>query len=200
MFYSDAKQDQFAANILEFKQGGYYVDIGSCHSILSNNTYFFQNLNWTGMCVEIESSYNQSYSTRKNCLYLNEDATKLDYKNLFDSNNFPSVIDYLSLDIDTLSLTVLKKLPFSEYKFRVITIEHDTYLYGDKYQKEQRDILKSNGYRLLCSNVFVQQPGFDRPKCAFEDWWVHPEEFDSNLLDKIECDSEYPSNIIAKFQ
>lgn len=200
MFYSDAKQDQFAANILEFKQGGYYVDIGSCHSILSNNTYFFQNLNWTGICVEIESSYNQSYSTRENCLYLNEDATKLDYKNLFDSNNFPSVIDYLSLDIDTLSLTVLKKLPFSEYKFRVITIEHDTYLYGDKYQKEQRDILKSNGYRLLCSNVFVQQPGFDRPKCAFEDWWVYPEEFDSNLLDKIECDSEYPSNIIAKFQ
>lgn len=200
MFYSDAKQDQFAANILEFKQGGYYVDIGSCHSILSNNTYFFQNLNWTGICVEIESSYNQSYSTRENCLYLNEDATKLDYKNLFDSNNFPIVIDYLSLDIDTLSLTVLKKLPFSEYKFRVITIEHDTYLYGDKYQKEQRDILKSNGYRLLCSNVFVQQPGFDRPKCAFEDWWVYPEEFDSNLLDKIECDSEYPSNIIAKFQ
>lgn len=200
MFYSDAKQDQFAANILGFKKNGYYVDIGSCHSIISNNTYFFQNLNWNGMCVEIESSYNESYSTRKNCMYLNQDATKLDYKNLFEYNNFPSIIDYLSLDVDTLSLSVLKNLLFLNYKFRVITIEHDAYLYGDKYQAPQRDLLRSDGYRLLCSNVFVQQPGFDRPNCSFEDWWVYPNEFDSNILDKLECDSEYPSNIIAKFQ
>lgn len=200
MFYSDAKQDQFAANILGFKQNGYYVDIGSCHSILSNNTHFFQNLNWTGMCVEIESSYNESYSNRKDCIYLNEDATKLNYGEIFKSNNFPNIIDYLSLDIDTLSLTVLKKLPFSEYKFKVITIEHDAYLYGDKYQKEQRKILKTEGYKLLCSNVYVQQPGFDRPNCPFEDWWVYPEYFDDNLLMQIESDNEYPSNIIAKFR
>ena len=185
MFYSDAKQDQFAANILGFKQNGYYVDIGSCNSVISNNTYFFQNLNWKGMCVEIESSYNDSYKDRKECLYFNDDATKLNYKEIFEENKYPNIIDYLSLDVDTLSLTVLKKLPFSDYKFRVITIEHDAYLYGDKYQKEQRKILSSNGYELLCSNVFVQQPGFDRQECAFEDWWVYPDEFSRELLDKV---------------
>lgn len=199
MFYSDAKQDQFAANILNFKQNGYYLDIGSCHSMISNNTYFFQNLNWKGICVEIESSYNESYSSRKDCTYINDDATKLNYGELFEQNEFPKVIDYLSLDIDTLSLTVLKKLPFDEYKFRVITIEHDTYLYGDKYQKEQRNILTAKGYELICANVYVQQPGFDRPECAFEDWWVHPQEFNRNLLDKIKTENDYPSTIISKF-
>jgi hypothetical protein len=199
MFYSDAKQDQFAANILEFKQNGYYLDIGSCNSIVSNNTFFFQNLNWKGICVEIESSYNESYSTRKDCIYLNSDATKLNYKELFLENNFPSIIDYLSLDIDTLSLTVLKNLPFADYKFRVITIEHDAYLYGDKYRKQQREILTDNGYELICSNVYVQQPGFNKPECAFEDWWVYPSEFSRNLLDTVKSESEYPSNIIAKF-
>ena len=40
-FNADAKQDAFAANMLEFKKDGFCVDIGSCHSIISNNTYFF---------------------------------------------------------------------------------------------------------------------------------------------------------------
>lgn len=199
MFYSDAKQDQFAANILQFKQNGYYLDIGSCNSMISNNTYFFQNLNWKGICVEIESSYNESYNNRKDCIYINDDATKLDYKQILDENKFPKTIDYLSLDIDTLSLVVLKKLPFEDYKFSVITIEHDAYLYGDKYQKEQRKILADNGYELICSNVFVQQPGFDKPECPFEDWWVCSEHFSRELLDKIKTELDYPSNIIAKF-
>ena len=199
MFFSDAKQDQFAANILEFKQNGYYVDIGSCNSMISNNTFFFQNLNWKGMCVEIESSYNESYLNRTDCIYINGDATKLDYREVFLGNNFPKMIDYLSLDIDTLSLTVLRNLPFDEFNYRVITIEHDAYLYGDKYQKEQREILTNKGYELICSNVFVQQPGFDRTECPFEDWWVYPSEFSIELLNTVRSETEYPSNIISKF-
>ena len=60
-FYSDAKQDQFAANILKFKRDGYCVDIGSCHSVISNNSYYFQGLNWTSISIEIERGYNESY-------------------------------------------------------------------------------------------------------------------------------------------
>ena len=199
MFYSDARQDQFAANILQFKSNGYYVDIGSCHSMISNNTYFFQNLNWSGMCVEIEPSYMSSYETRKNCNAYEADATKLNYKELYTENNFPEMIDYLSLDVDTLSLNVLKILPFDTFNYRVITIEHDAYLYGDKYQKEQREFLLNLGYRLLCSDVYVQQPGFDKPNCSFEDWWVYPTEFDAKLLTQLTCGNLYPSEIIGKF-
>ena len=137
-FYSDAGQDQFVANLLKFKRDGFCVDIGSCHSILSNNTYVFQSLGWTSVSVEINSRYNESYGTRLNGTHYNEDALKIDYKKAFAENDFPNTIDYLSLDVDTASLSVLKILPFDEYRFKAITIEHDAYLYGDEYRAEQR--------------------------------------------------------------
>lgn len=198
-FNSDAKQDQFVANILEFKKNGYCVDIGSCHSVISNNTYYFQNLDWTCISVEIESGYNSSYSTRKSGVHLNENALNVNYKEVFEENEFPKSIDYLSLDIDTLSLDVLKILPFDEYRFKVITIEHDGYLYGDEYRKAQREILTENGYLLLCSNVYVEQPGYEGKEYPFEDWWIDPTEFNPDLIEKIKCDSTLPSVIISKF-
>lgn len=200
MFYAEAKQDQFAANMLKFKRNGTYLDIGSCHSMHSNNTFFFQSLDWKGICVEIESSHNDSYLSRKDCIYLNSDATILDYSMILNENNFPKVIDFLSLDIDQLSLTVLEKFPFDEFRFRVITIEHDAYHLGDTYRSKQREILEKNGYFLICSNVFVEQYGWTQENCAFEDWWVDPNEFDDNLLNNLKCDSIYPSQIINKIQ
>jgi hypothetical protein len=198
-FYSDAKQDQFVANILDFKKDGYCVDIGSCHSIISNNTYFFQSLGWTSISIEIDGRYNDSYNSRESGVHLNDNALTIDYKKEFEEYEFPKSIDYLSLDVDTLSLDVLKILPFDEYKFKVITIEHDAYLYGDIYQEEQRNFLNSHGYMLLCSNVFVEQPGFEGRECPFEDWWVNPKDFKNTLLKKLKCDMQFPSTIISKF-
>jgi hypothetical protein len=199
-FYSDAKQDQFVANILNFKKDGYCVDIGSCHSIISNNTYYFQSLGWTSISVEIESGYNDSYSTRKQGVHLNENALEVDYKSVFEEYVFPKSIDYLSLDVDTVSLNVLRVLPLDEYRFKVITIEHDGYLYGDKYREQQRGLLQSHGYLLLCSNVYVEQPGYEGKEFPFEDWWIDPSEFSEELIEKIKCDNTLPSVIISKFK
>jgi hypothetical protein len=198
-FYSDAKQDQFAANILKFKRDGYCVDIGSCHSVISNNSYYFQGLDWTSISIEIERGYNESYSTRTNGVHLNKNALEVNYKETFEEYKFPKSIDYLSLDIDTLSLDVLKILPLDEYRFKVITIEHDAYVFGDEYRDPQRNILTSHGYLLVCSNVYVEQPGYEGKECPFEDWWIDSSEFDSNLIEKIKCDSTLPSVIISKF-
>jgi len=198
-FYSDAKQDQFAANILEFKKNGYCVDIGSCHSIISNNSYYFQSLDWTSLSVEIERGYNESYSTRKNGVHLNKNALEVNYKEVFEEYEFPRNIDYLSLDVDTLSLDVLKLLPLDEYRFKVITIEHDAYLFGDKYRELQRSILNSHGYLLVCSNVYVEQPGYEGKEYPFEDWWIDPSEFNIDLIEKLKCDNTLPSVIISKF-
>ena len=198
-FYSDAKQDKFAANILEFKKNGYCVDIGSCHSIISNNSYYFQSLDWTSLSVEIERGYNESYSTRKNGVHLNKNALEVNYKEVFEEYEFPRNIDYLSLDVDTLSLDVLKLLPLDEYRFKVITIEHDAYLFGDKYRELQRSILNSHGYLLVCSNVYVEQSGYEGKECPFEDWWIDPSEFNIDLIEKLKCDNTLPSVIISKF-
>lgn len=200
MYNSDAKQDEFVANILNFKKDGTYVDIGSCGSRASNNSYYFDTeLNWKGICVEIEKSYEPTYTSRKNCKLIINDATQLDYKKIFEEQNFSKQIDYLSLDVDTLSLSVLKILPFDEYDFKVITIEHDSYLYGDTYKKPQRDFLQSKGYTVLCSDVYVEQPGYYGKQYSFEDWYVYPNFFENDLIRKLKCESIYPSEIINKF-
>lgn len=198
-FYSDAKQDQFVANILNFKKDGYCVDIGSNHSIISNNTYVFQDWDWTSISIESDGVYNESYSTRKNGVHLNENALSIDYKKVFEEYEFPKNIDYLSLDVDTVSLSVLRILPLDEYRFKVITIEHDQYLYGDAYRGPQRELLQSHGYLLLCSDVYAEQPGYEGKECPFEDWWVDPSEFSEELIEKIKCDKTLPSVIISKF-
>jgi hypothetical protein len=198
-FNSDAKQDQFVANILNFKENGYCIDIGSHHSIKSNNTYFFQDLGWTSISVEIASDYNESYATRKKGVHLNENALEINYKEVLNEYEFPKSIDYLSLDVDTVSLDVLRVLPLDEYRFKVITIEHDGYLYGNRYREPQREILSSNEYLLLCSNVYVEQPGYEGKECPFEDWWVDPSEFDNNFIEKIKCENKFPSEIISNF-
>lgn len=107
-FFSAAKQDEFVANILNFKKSGYCVDIGSEHSSFYNNTYFFQAFDWNSITIELQSFYNQTYQTRKNNLHINEDALTLDYNKIFEQHKFPKSIDYLSLDVDTSSLDVLR--------------------------------------------------------------------------------------------
>jgi hypothetical protein len=201
MYYSDCKQDAFVANILNFLKHGTYLDIGGCHSALSNNSYYFDNnLDWKGVCVELNSVYNESYNNRKNCKFLNTDATLINYKEIFNQNNIPDIIDYMSLDVDTASLDVLKILPFDEYKFKVITIEHDAYLYGDTYRRPQREILTSNGYTLLCANVYVENHGdCGKQLREFEDWWIHPEFFNNDLITKLTCDGSSPTSILSKF-
>jgi hypothetical protein len=200
VFNSDAKQDEFVANILNFKKDGYCVDIGSCHSIISNNSYFFQDLDWTSISVEIERGYNNSYSSRKSGVHLNENALEVNYKEIFEEYEFPKSVDYLSMDVDTASIDALRVLPLEEYRFKVITIEHDAYLYGDKYREQQRNLLNSHGYFLICSNVYVEQYGYEDKECPFEDWWIDPSEFDQELIEKIKCENTLPSVIISKFQ
>lgn len=200
MFNSDAKQDEFVANIFNFKLNGYYVDVGANDSKRSNNSFYLSDtLKWSGICIEYNSIHANSFLNRENCMFVQKDATLINYKDLFIESKSPKEIDYLSLDVDTKSLEVLKILPLHEYEFKVITIEHDSYIYGDLYKKEQRNILQENGYHLVCSDVFVQQANFNIKEASFEDWWVNPKFFDSNFLDKIKSQKEYPSNIISKF-
>lgn len=198
MFFSDARQDEFVARLFNFKKNGTFVDIGSCSAVASNNTFFFESLDWNGLCVEYNSTFNDSYKARK-CKYINADALKLDYLSIFKELNLPKNIDYLSLDIDQLSFEALNKMPHDHYRFNVITIEHDLYHLGSTYKDKQTELLLGRGYKLICNNVFVEQDGFGR-NLPFEDWWVNPSLFSEELFNKIKSANEYPSNIIAKFQ
>lgn len=84
-----------------------------------------------------------------------------------------------SLDVDSYYDVVLEQIPFNDYIFKVITIEHDFYRFGDIYRKKERDILISFGYYLLCPVVLHSAVG------SFEDWWIHPSAFTASTLQAL---------------
>lgn len=199
MFYADDRQDEFCANLLKFKRDGYYLDIGSCASVGSNNSYFFESLGWKGICIEKNPMFNDSYKDRT-CLYLNSDATEIDYEKLFDIEDAPISIDYLSLDVDDASTKVLELLLKTSYRFKVITIEHDGHVHGDLYRGPQRELLNGAGYHLLCADVLNQSGRNIGLEHGWEDWFVDPSEFDAEIIERLTCSRLFTDQIIARLK
>lgn len=168
-YYAQSAQDLFVQYILNGKKDGYYLEIGGSHPYESNNTFLLEsNYNWNGISIEYNRELCDKFNAVRSNQCLELDATKADYLNIFSRHRLPHTLDYLSIDIDPAENTflALTRIPFSQYKFSVITYEHDRYQSGDKYMNLSRDFLLSNGYNLFCKNVHC----FGRD---YEDWWVH---------------------------
>ena len=188
---SQAGQDLFVEYLTQKKKNGYFIEIGANHPIIHNNTYLLEkNYNYKGLMVEYDKSFELLYKTiRPNSIYCINDARLVNYKEILEKNNFPKNIDYLQIDLDvdnksTLdTLLLLNDTVFNNYKFATITFEHDIYRcnYFDT-QIISRQIFKNRGYILLFPDVSVFWEGSYKP---FEDWYVHPDLVDANLINKL---------------
>lgn len=197
---SQAWQDEFVANLLNFKQNGYYLDIGSNDYATQNNSYFFEHvLNWSGICIEIGAQYAEGYKNRS-CHFINADATQVDYKSALIESGLPIRLDYLSLDVDESTLATLKEIPLDDYRFNVITIEHDSYRLGDSIKSEEREILKSHNYVMLVADVLAPLGCGMGPDLSFEDWWIDPIAFNMGKLMKLFSNNVYPDQFIVKLK
>lgn len=196
-FYSQASQDAFVYillyNLEKKTDKGYYLEIGAADPIITSNTYFLEkNLSWEGVSIELDSKYQDSWDQQRRNTLLIEDATSADYSLILQS--FPKIIDYLSLDVDGQYDVVLNQIPFDQYTFKVITIEHDFYHFGEIYREKEREILTSFGYQLLCPDVSYPNVG------SFEDWWIHPTGFSEERfaeLVSLDLKEKYHNEIIA---
>lgn len=198
VYHSQAWQDEFVANILNFKKTGHYLDIGSTDGMNQSNSYFFESeLGWKGICVEKGIGYTEHYSKNRNCMFLNTDATQIDYKSLLDNLSYPKQIDYLSVDIDENSSKALSKILLKDYKFSVTTIEHDAYRFNHILRNEEREAMRAFGYTLLFSDVLVPLGCGMGPDLPFEDWWVDSTMFDVEKLKKLSADKMYPDDIVT---
>tara|TARA_R110001606_G_scaffold18759_1_gene69859 strand:+ start:740 stop:1489 length:750 start_codon:yes stop_codon:yes gene_type:complete len=101
-------------------------------------------------------------------------ALTCDYIKLVDDGIIPPVIDYLQLDIDRgidnceINYELLRKIPFDNIDFKVITYEHN--IYDTRYVElalESRRYLESKGYILIAGNISNIE---NKP---YEDWWVN---------------------------
>jgi len=207
-FYSQAWQDEFVINLLGFKKNGFFVDIGSGDGINQSNSYFFESqMGWKGICVErgahcmgwkeMHAQNPSRYVAREGGLFLNEDANKVDYKKLLEELGCRGRAEYLSVDIDEGSAEVFKAIPFDQYRFSVITVEHDAYRFGDSLRGEERKALEQNGYAALFPDVLVPLGCGMGPSLPFEDWWVDPMAFDMSRLSVMGKPSMYPDEIVA---
>lgn len=187
MYLGQAEQDKFVLNILNQKRGGYFLEIGSNDPVNINNSYLLESqYNWQGIMIEYDKSYLPLYTKhRPNSIHVINDATKINYKDLFRENDVPLSIDYLQIDLEAnngSTIRTLQKLDseiFDTYKFATITFEHDIYHtnFGNT-RLESRNIFKKRGY--IC--VFDDVNHLGNP---FEDWYVHPDLVDMDYVNKL---------------
>ena len=105
--------------------------------------------------MDIEPSHAHGWQqNRKRSAFVLADATAIDYDELLDAYAMPEVIDYLSLDLEppTLSLVALKQVLQSRRKFRCVTFEHDYYRQIATCEPS-RDLMRQAGYRLVMQSI-----------------------------------------------
>ena len=175
-YFSQAGQDRFVSNILNFQRGGFYVELGAYHPIEISNTYYLdKSLGWKGISFDWADVSELFDNHRSNNTFVHGDATKHDFKNIFLDSDAPKIIDYLQLDLEadtTLAcLLTLKDQIFNDYNFKVITYEHDIcHTKNPIHRSKSREILEGLGYELVFPDVCNKEP-----RWVFEDWYVNPE-------------------------
>jgi hypothetical protein len=178
-YNGQAQQDKFVLSILQEKRDGYFVEIGSNHPININNTYLMESAyDWKGIMIEYSPEHLPSYKEhRANSAHIIQDATTINYRDLFVNQNTPSVIDYLQIDLEVSNRSTLRTLELLDeqvldtYKFRTVTFEHDIYS-GDHHdtRAKSREIFQKRGYILAFADIHNRDPIY-----PYEDWYVHPE-------------------------
>jgi hypothetical protein len=189
--YAQACQDIFVEGIMKGKRDGVFVEIGSNHPEVHNNTFLLEKkYNWKGLMIDYLTSFQSLYETqRPKSHVILEDARTINYRKFLDDHHYPLNIDYLQMDLDvdnksTLeTFLLLNDTVFDKYKFATITFEHDIYT-GNYFDTQpiSRKILKERGYVLVFPNVSILWGGSYKP---FEDWYVHPDLVDMTQVNKV---------------
>ena len=165
-------QDIFIMTCLKKKRDGTFLEIGSHHPAVINNTYFLEiKYKWRGVMVEYNEDFLDLYKFyRPNSVHVIMDATKVDYKNILAENNFPLDMDFLQIDLEVSNKSTIETLEkldreiFDTYTFATVCFEHDEYT-GD-----------TNGTRLRSREIFDRR-GYVRIFADvddMEDWYIHP--------------------------
>lgn len=200
--YSQAKQDVYIINVLKGKKNGFFVELGSNDPIIINNTYVLEkDFNWSGIMIEYDNQYLDSYKEKRpKSIHVIDDATKINYLELFQKNNVPTNIDYLQIDLEPENRSTLTSLEnmdnsglLDKYKFATITFEHDLYRsyeidrldmikqYFIDTKVKSKEIFKKYGYVMVFENINNES----NLTSVYEDWYVHPDLVDMNYIEEL---------------
>ena len=196
MYRSQAAQDKWVEEMTEGKTGGFFVEVGAYDGLVSSNTYYLENvLGWKGICIEASPVYyqallnNRPLSTNVNLAVMPYTGTcqfgdmevvekgteiKCDtLSNILKDNKAPSIIDYVSLDIEGGELGALESFDWDSYRINLLTVEHNLYMHGPEPKKAIHKVLSAKGYVRLVEDARCLDTAFYM--VPFEDWYAHPD-------------------------
>lgn len=174
-YYSFESQDRFAHKLIGNQ--GYFLDIGCGEPILHNNTYALEKLGWDGLLLD-KSDFNCRHE--RSSKFFRVDVVSNAFVDILSKEIPVQVIDYISIDVDEFSVIALEQILSLSKLFKVITFEHDFYMVKEERRAPSRKLLKNAGYFLLFEDVL----GLRTNGQPWEDWWIHPEFFPQNILNK----------------
>ncbi|WP_413974438.1 FkbM family methyltransferase [Hyunsoonleella sp. 2307UL5-6] len=158
----------------DFNWKGILAEPGRCwHSALKENrdTFIETNCVWhkTGEELQFQEAQSSTLSTVVGFGKTDSHSQDRDTKKVYSVTTIslndlllkykaPKIIDYLSIDTEGSEYIILNNLNFDDYKFRVITVEHNYTSLREKIFK----LLSSKGY----SRVHTTHSLFD-------DWYIY---------------------------
>lgn len=197
-FYSQAGQDKWVCEFFEYKQNGFFIEVGAYDGIQSSNTYALEKyLNWSGICIEanpddflrLENSrssknYNIAVSSYKGqCNFANGQITYGDTQGrIINCDKLDSIlekakcnkeIDYLSIDIEGEEYNVLQSFDFSQWTIKLMTVEHNLYLNGPEQKNKLYNLLTSKNFIRVVDNALCLDPNPEYYGKPYEDWYIN---------------------------
>jgi hypothetical protein len=192
--YSQAGQDRFVYAILNHKPDGTFLDIGCHDGHRHSNSLGLEELGWTGLLVDIQTFPGLA---RRKSDFLIADCVTTDWRRTLELY-LPGrcQVDYLSIDVDESTTNTLAALMKALVRFRVITVEHDSYRLGTANAVAQRNLLAPLGYELMAKDVCVG-PGEWGAGGPFEDWWVSHELMTGENFGRFGGTNQLGTSIVA---
>lgn len=182
--YAQVWQDMFVLAMTGGKRKGYYLEIGASDPIFNNNTYLLETkFGWDGISLEIDEKEVEKWKGKRENQIVCRDASQVNYSRFLAGLGAPKDIDYLQIDCEPpkTSYGVLLNIPFDEYRFAVITFEHDYYADVTREIREKsREFLESMGYVLVVNDISATG------RHSFEDWWVNPELVPAETISRMQ--------------
>lgn len=160
--FSQVGQDLWVLEKLGNKRDGLFLDIGCGHPVEGNNTFLlWRDFNWNGISIDRDQRNKEIWDEFLRPGIIISNALDMG----FGSKSF---FDYLSLDIDDDQFQFVISFPWDRIRFTVMTIEHDSYRFGDAVRDEIRGVLHKAGYVIDRKDIGEKK---------FEDWWINPDAF-----------------------
>lgn len=175
--YSQYQQDLFIFNnFFKNKHSGYFVDIGAHDGVTYSNSLFFENLGWSGLCIEpIKRVYDKLTQNRKcECLYGAISDKKTDFVEFCNIEGYSEMLSGILEDYDNrhkarilneekIYKTKRSKVKVPNFNFNDFVKNKTIDILDIDTEGNELSILKSIDYKTYSIGVILVENNFDTP-------------------------------------